>query len=351
MHAHKLRAVRFTILLSALLVAATGCNRPRKVETKAEKQQPNSEMATPRGAPTGVSAVDAAAKVDSPQVTPDGSTSEDILEETAVAPVEDAAPAAREAAVQAELASQLKRLKFKARREIVAARTTIENIPSYTRSLEKFEREFEGWGMYVKVPLEPKFDELKGEITKVVEKLGLELLYYNILESKEEKRTLPEVIHGNKSFAFEENDVREAFQVTIRIARVPREMQAKLLAELKGLERLLMVRRFKVLPDSILINMEGYWFGEARYPLHQVLARDLQGEMQQLGITGSMEDILRQDTVGYLQNAALSYKELNASLPKINEAMGLLSKSKFLEARSAFFRKTVAAAAAASPLP
>jgi hypothetical protein len=349
MHAHKMRLVQFTICFVALLVVAMGCNSPRKVETAAEEQT-KSARATPGVAPLGVATVDATGKPDEKSEAT-ASPSIEVVEETSSKPLQDVAPVAPEAAVQTELPSHLKRLKFKARREVVAARTTIENIPSYSRSLEKFEREFEEWGMYISVPREPQFDKLQRDITGVVKKLGLELLYFNILESTDEKRKLPELIHGNKSFTFEDDDVREAFQVTIRITRVPREKQAKLLAALKRMERLLLVRRFKLQPDSILINMEAYWFGEEKYPLHQVLARDLQTEMQRLGITGSMEEVLQQDSVGYLQNAALSYRELNASLPKINEAMGLLSRSKFLEARSSFFRKIVEAAAAASPLP
>ncbi len=351
MHAHKIWAAQFTLCLMALFVVATGCNRPRKVETEAAKQQPQTAPGTATAKATAAAVADVAVKRDVKVMEKETPPQLEIVEETVEEAAKDVTSVTSKAAAQAELSRQLKRLKFKARREIVAARTTIENIPSYSRSLEKFEREFEQWGMFTRIPKEPKFEELKGEVTDVVEKLQLELLHYNILESKEEKRKLPEVIHGNKSFTFEDNDVREAFQVTVRIARVPRDKQMELLGKLKGLERMLLVRRFKLLPDSILINMDAYWFDEERYPLHRVLPRDLQDEMQKLGITGTMEDILQQDTVGYLQNAALSYKELNASLPKINEAMGLLSRSKFLQARSAFFRKASETAAAATPVP
>ncbi len=347
MHAHKLRSIWFILLLSGLFIVVAGCNRPRKVETAAEgqeKQKPVQRQGEPdsRSTDSGSKATGTA--------EPASDIERNRIDAGLAETTTDLSSSGAKEAATAELARQLKRLKFKARREVVAARTTIENIPSYARSLEKFEREFEQWGMYTEVPREPGYDELKKEISRAVGKVGLELLYYNVLESDEKTRKLPEVIHGNKSFSFEDNDVREAFQVTVRIPKVPREKQAELLSRLKALDRLLLVRRFKSLSDSILINMDAYWFAEERYPLHQVLARDLKIEMEQLGITGSMEEVMQKDSVGYLQNAALSYKELNSSLPKINEAMALLSRSKFLEARSAFFRKTVEAAAAASPL-
>lgn len=351
MRAHTLRTTLNLLCLAGLLVATAGCNRPRKVETgaqsdeqKAQRQQPAAE----RNKNSTPDPIGNALDKEHAKLAPDsGNVASPDAEETTSG---GTTPGPGDAALAA-LTTSLKRLKFKARREVIAARTTIENIPSYRRSLEKFEREFEQWGMYTEVPREPGYDELKSAIAGVVGGLGLELLYYKVKESSVEPRALPEVIHGNKSFTFEDNDVRSAFQVSIRIPQLPRESQTKLLAELKALDRLLLIRRVKDQSESLLINMEGYWFPEERYPLHQVLPRDLKTEMQQLGITSTIEKVLRQDSVGYLQNAALSYKELNASLPKVNEAMGLLSRSKFLEARSAFFRKAVEAAAAATPLP
>ena len=351
MQAHKTRMFWFSLLLAGLLTSALACNRPRKVEVSAQGTAQESESAEPgagANAPTAPAADDSTSLPDAgaPRTAPVDMVGEFASDSSEMV----ASSVVRPMAVD-DLTGRLKRLKFQARREIVAARTAIENIPSYTRSLEKFEREFAEWGMFTAVPAEPGYDDLKGAIAAVVKRVGLELVYYNVIESKATPRRLPEIIHGDKSFEFEDGDVRQVFQVAIRVSRAEREQVLKLVAELKALDRLLLIRRVKPLPESILVNMDAYWFGEERYPLHQVLPRDLKTEMERLGITGSMEEVMRQDAVGHLQNAALSYRELNSSLPKLNEAMGLLSRSKFLEARSAFYRKAVEAAATTPPIP
>ncbi len=351
MCAHNRQMFWFATLLAGCLIVVGGCNRPRKVDTAARDKAQEPAPAHPGTDVDGPGTAVEDTVATPPEVSEKVASEADQIGGTALIPDAGATVEGPGTMVPDDLTERLKRLKFQARREVMAARTTIENIPSYARSLEKFEREFEQWGMYAEVPVEPRHDELKSAIAEVVAKLDLELLYYNIVEPEAKPRRLPDVIHGDKSFDFEDDDIRHAFQVTIRVNKAEREQLVKLIAGLKDLERMLLIRRVKALPDGNLVNMEAYWFGEERYPLHQVVPRNLKTEMEQLGVTGSMEEVLRQDSVGYLQNAALSYRELNSSLAKVNEAMGLLSRSKFLEARSSFYRRAAEAAAGTPPIP
>jgi hypothetical protein len=318
-----------------LALAAAGCNKPRKVEHGSEPAPKAPKATAPDGAAAGTDAEPAEA----PDVTT-GEVRPDLVAKAPEAPPEPA---------EKPLKEKLKELKFKARREVVWARTTIDNIPSYERALEKYQREFDQWRMYERVPLEPKKAELKAALTELFDRLGLPILYYAEADSTVPPRKLPEVIHGDKAFEFEDNDVREIFHVTIRTGAATPETVASLVTELKALDRLLYVRRVKVGKEELLVNLDTYFFRAERYPVHQVLERKLEERMRQMGIARSVDEVVNDDPLGHLQNAALSYREFNANLEALNEAMALLSRSKFLEARSSFFRRAVEEARQADP--
>ena len=158
MQAHKTRMFWFSLLLAGLLTSALACNRPRKVEVSAQGTAQESESAEPgagANAPTAPAADDSTSLPDAgaPRTAPVDMVGEFASDSSEMV----ASSVVRPMAVD-DLTGRLKRLKFQARREIVAARTAIENIPSYTRSLGKFEREFAEWGMFTAVPAEPGYD-------------------------------------------------------------------------------------------------------------------------------------------------------------------------------------------------
>jgi hypothetical protein len=248
------------------------------------------------------------------------------------------------------LPERLKKIKFKARREVVWARTTIENTSSYQRALEKFDREFEQWRMYDRIPLEPRKEALQEELDRVVRSHGLEFKYYQAREEPAPVRELPEVIYGNRSFTFEDSDIRMIFQVTIKVDRVPDEKLQALVADIKKMERLVLIRRVQPKHKEVVINLEAYYFRDIKYPVHKIEPLSLDEEMRLAGISADIEDVVKQDSVGYLQNAAMSLKEFNNSLERLNEAMLLLSESKFKEARSTVFRALSENAQRANPL-
>jgi NACalpha-BTF3-like transcription factor len=333
-----------------LAVACAACNRPRKVDPKppAEAADGVTQKTGSEAAGPGPSKGDIVVRMDQAAASP-----ADAINDLSPSASTDGLPVALEAdkADPDALMEKLKQLKFRARREVVATRTTIDNIPSYERALEKFAREFEQWGVATRIPTTPQLEELKGAITELTDRLGTPLLYYNVVAPEGPVRELPEFIYGDKSFTFEDTDVHLAYQVTIKVGTVPREKLVELIGALKELPRLLRILRVKTQREGTLINMVAFQFPEERYPLHRAEPRDLERRMQAMGIMESVEQVMAIDQVGYLQNAALSYKEINASLPKLNQALALLSRSKFLEARSDFFRRTVEAASQPTSIP
>jgi len=248
------------------------------------------------------------------------------------------------------LMEKLKKLKFKARREVVWARTTVSNIPSYQRSLEKFEHEFEQWKMYERIPLAPEEDKLKKEFMELAKKHEMEITYFKLKEFPVKSREIPEIVHGDRAFDFKDSDLRGIIQITTRIKKKDPANIKKMFEETREMSRLVHMRRLGPAGREYLINGEAYYFKKEKYPVHVIEERILQTEMKQAGIEQSVEEVVKLDTIGYLQNTAMSYKEYNSSLPKLNEAMKLLSESKFKAARSEFFRRKTEEAMTASPI-
>lgn len=238
------------------------------------------------------------------------------------------------------LRDKLKNLKFKARRDVMWARAAIANSDSYRRSLEKFDRNAEEWELYSRVPREPELDLFEAQLKEMAGNIGVTMEFLQIEQHKVEARNIPEIIHGEKSFEFEDSDLRGMAQVVMRLNL---EAGGKLVPFIQGLkrqERLFILRRVMRSPDGIVINGEVYYLLQERFPLHVVEPKDLEQAMKNFGIEISAREAVKLDPVGHLQNAALSYKEFNRSLPALNESMKLLSESSFKSARSEFFRRT-----------
>lgn len=338
------------LVTTLVLLSSASCNKPRQVEIGKRKQEKKTSPTAP--------AERTPALAESPRPVADD-TEEDEAQPLAEpqADVTDREPPAseddekgREKEEVDQLKERLKKLKFRARRDVVWCRTTIANIPSYARALEKFEAEFAQWQMYRKVPMEPEFEAFEKELKEVLVNQGLEVLFLNVGPQKVSTREIPGIIHGDRAWSFEDNDIRGISAVTLKIARVDDPAVQRFKAALKEMDRLVLVRRVKpTQKDGLLFNLEIYHFLDIEYPIHVIEQKDLQREMHQSGIEVSIEEALQKDSIGYLQNASLSYKEFNSSQEKLNEAMQLLSRSKFLEARSTFFRGKMEEAGIAPP--
>jgi hypothetical protein len=328
-------------LASALaLMLGASCSKPRKVEIGPKKQsekaaaESTTHKATP---PAEVPRPTADAKGTDgarPSSEPLGA---DAVTETSVAQSPDVSRKTKEAD---QFSERLKKLKFKARRDVVWCRTTVSNIPSYARALEKFEAEFAQWQMYRKMPVEPGLEAFEKELREMLGHQNLQVNLLNIEPVKVNTRELPGIIHGDRAWSFGDNDIRGISAVTLKVAGGDEAAMQRLRAIFREMDRLVLVRRAKPTQTAEwLFNLEIYHFLDIEYPIHVIEEKDLEKEMRQSGINVSVEEALRRDTIGYLQNASLSYKEFNSSQEKLNEAMQLLSRSKFLEARSTFFRK------------
>ena len=337
---HWSRTVSVAIAVVMFCVAG-GCREPRKPEAPASTGGPG--VAQPEPGPKAATPARAvAAGNESVEVSDEF----EILEEV-VLPRISRGPGRREMSI----ADKLKKLKFKARRDVMWARTTVANIPSYQRALEKYDAEFERWGMYQKVPTAPKLEELRKEVEELAERLGLTVTVLKVKDYPITPRDLPELIRGERAFDFEDNDLRGVVHVTMLFDKVEAELLRSLVAGLKAASRLTRVRRLSPKEGGFLLNADCYYFIDTSFPIHIIEEKDLEKEMGQSGIEMDIEEVVRLDPIGSLQSAALSYKEFNLSLPELNEAMKLLSESRFKSARSEFFRSATARAMEASPLP
>jgi hypothetical protein len=249
----------------------------------------------------------------------------------------DAAPAPDP---DGELLQKLSDFKFKARREVVWARSTIANIPSYEDALRRYDREAQEWQMAALIPDAPDADAARKEIEALCASLGISILSLTFKEEPLERRPLPETIHGDKPFAFEDNDIRGMLQVVLVTGPLPEGTAAKFAAGANEMQRLVRVLRIRSEKERGLINLQIYYFLSITVPRHIVVEKDLNQELARMGITQPLEEVVRKDVVGHLQNAAMSYKEYNQSLPELNRAMELLSQTRYKGARSEFFRRT-----------
>lgn len=337
-------APRATSVLAAVLLAfVVSCNKPREVKPQAQEKTHSPPQAAGQTAPaTDVTAGEPDEKGTAAESAP--------AEEPAAEGKAKELPARKEKSEDEDLTERLKRLKFKARRDVVWCRTTVANIPSYSRALEKFEAEFAAWGMYRRVPIAPQVEAFEQQVRKLCGQLGLEVMFLESKEQKVKTRKVPDTIHGDRAWAFEDNDIRGIISVTVKTSVADEAAIESFRKALREMERLVLVRKIRpVAKTETLFNLELYYFLEERYPVHVIEAKDLGKEMRQTGIEVSVETAVQKDSIGYLQNASLSFKEFNSSLPRLNESMQLLSRSKFLEARSSFFRRKMEEVGIAPP--
>jgi hypothetical protein len=345
------------LALAAALALGAGCNKPRQVGpvSGGQAESPGTAAAGAGTAATVPTTAPAPAGAGATTAAPADVVLEEAYgEDLAFDWSEGVGQPAAEPEVKSEselLEERLRKLKFKARRDVVWLRDTIANIPSYERALKKYAQEFEQWGMYRRIPTTPDVEGLKKQVAAAVAAGGGEVLYLETQDMPIPARELPPTITGDRPFDFEDNDLRGIVQVILTIKKLDVAPRRKLLDGLKQTERLLMLRKVTGRLDNTLINLEAYYFKEISFPVHVIEPKDLETEMRQSGIELALAEVVKRDSIGHAQNAALSYKEFNASLAQVNAAMKLLSESKFKAARSEFFRRRSEEAARADPLP
>lgn len=334
-----LRIVSIGVLM--LVIGVAGCNKG-KVTTNKKGSPESSEKATERSRKVDVPGKrDAAGSSGRDLILLDEEVVEDPYEDEPEVPLPTVVPENREKSLR----DKLKKLKFKARRDLLWARAAISNRQSYERSLDKFDRNAEEWDMYQRVPLAPKLEEAEANLRELATRVGVEIAFFQMELQTGEQRQLPMVIHGEKSFEFRDSDLRGMAQIVLRLSLAGAGNLLEFIRGTKELPRLFTIRRVIRTPQGIVINGDVCYFREEKFPLHVVKERSLEQSMKNFGIEVSAREAVRQDPVGHLQNASLSYKEFNASLPLLNEAMALLSESKFKSARSEFFRRASQGAA------
>jgi len=338
---HKILSFRRTFLslvITALLLV--GCSRSPgtgKREKKGPAPASGAEAAGPGAAAGTAEGERAAAR---PDVLPAPGGDGDVAEESPPA-VAATRPDVRPPEAAGEIPDLLKKLKFKARREVVWVRGAISNIPEYRQSVARLDREAEEWKMLERIPEEPAREALQEELDRLAQLSGLTLEYREFKDAQFKRRKLPETIHGQKPFDFEDNDIRDIVQVVLRTGPAEPAALQEFLGAVVRADRLMVVRKVKprVQERGYIVNLEAFWFPTTAYPIHVVEPRVLEEEMKRVGIGLSVDEAVKLDSVGYLQHASMSYREFNASLEELNGAMKLLSESKYKSARSEFFRR------------
>ncbi len=338
------QVARIAVVLIAL--AVTGCNKPRTGQEEAPGAESGKGVAqaggpagalpegAEKGAPTAAKAqVDAARAAADAAPRPESDAAD---EEWIASPDAGPGPVPPD-----EFLEKLKKMKFALRRDVVWVRSAVANIPSYEQALARFDREFEEWNMYGRVPKSPDVEPLRKELEAIAAQAGGAYSYLDIREEALSSREIPSVIHGDRAFEFEENDIRGILLVTMNLAPADETLLKAMLAGLKSSKRLLHVLKARLGADGATINARAYYFRDEKFPIHVIEPKSLEAEMRAYGVGDSVEEAVKSDPIGYLQNAGMSVREFNASLPDVNRAMRLLSESKFKEARSAFFRKAV----------
>jgi len=355
----RLAQVFLALSLATVLALGTSCNKPRP---EAPKGEPGAAAGgTAPGQPAAkegaTGAGTAAEKGGGAAGEPAGDPGHDVRSSENAGPdaedeewVETPDAAAKPGASE-EIQEKLKKMKFALRRDVVWVRSAVANIPSYEQALARFDREFEEWNMYARVPKSPDVESLRKELEALARKAGGAVSYLDIREETLSTREIPEQIRGDRAFEFEENDIRGILLVTVRLAPADEALLKALVAGLEASNRLLEVLKARVDPEGAVISARAYYFREERYPIHVIEPKNLEVEMRRYGIGDSVEEVVKQDPIGYLQNSGMSVREFNASLPDVNRAMRLLSESKFKEARSAFFRGAVEAVHKEMPAP
>ncbi len=333
------RTMLCSLVVAALLLA--GCSKTGEPTVEKKKKGPAS--AEPAEAPGPAVAPEEPAEekaVERPTEAVVPSAAEEISE----APRADVVEARPVAVLPAEgeaVTGLLKKLKFKARREVVWSRGAIANIPEYEQSLARLDREAKEWGMFEKIPEEPAQEALQEEIDRLGQLSGVVVEFREFQAAKFKRRKLPETIHGQKPFDFEDNDIRNVILVVVRTGPADDANLDKFLGALVKASRLMVVKKVKPRPQQtgFVINLEAYWFPKTGYPTHVVEAMVLEDEMKRVGIELSVDEAVKLDSVGYLQHASMSYREFNGSMEELNAAMKLLSESKYKSARAEFFRR------------
>lgn len=323
------RAILPVIVAVPLCLA---CHKPRKIEP---------EHITQKGSENNKSRKKPSPRPDIKLPSPPTSVPEEDLPFDAVETAANLPSGPNPQSVE----EKLKKLKLKAQQELLWARDLISNIPSYKTRLERFETQFDEWGMYRKVPLVPDESGLRAAIQKAAAGSGVVITFLEIREADTPAEPIPPTIHGDRSFNFHVNQIRGVLIVTVKVEIHTMGETERFVEALKQAERLIAIRKVDLLGNAAVVHAEAYWFKEERYPIHIIEEKDLEREMHNSGLDLSVEEAVKLDPIGHLHSAALSYREYNASLEKINEGMRLLSRIRFLSARSSFFRKKAEEAA------
>jgi len=348
-------------VLSLALASGQGCNKPRPPQSAPGPLEAEQQATKAGGVAAGTEAEKGTGAAGAQAGDNDGRASAG-----ATVDVRGAAPSASDTGDEEwvessdsrsepvppdEFQDNLKKMKFALRREVVWARSAVANIPSYEDALARFDREFEEWNMYARVPKSPDAEPLRQELQTIVKQAGGAVSFLDIREEALSQREIPEQIRGDRAFEFEENDIRGILLATMSCSPADATLLKATVDGLKASGRLLHVLKATLQPEGATISVRAYFFREERYPIHIIEPKNLEAEMRSYRVGDSVEEAVKKDPIGYLQNAGMSVREFNASLPDVNRAMRLLSESKFKEARSAFFRRASEAAQQASPIP
>jgi hypothetical protein len=324
----------------ALLAAAAACNKPRpeplprEPDTTAHLAPSNPDAQARKDAPGPGPAPSPAAAQPAEEPAVDVGV-QDVYDAS-----EDVGQVPEEQAPADPLAEKLKRLKFKARRDAAWARAAVANIESYRADLKKFERDAAQWEVDRHIPSSPQLDTFKSTVYDLAGKNAIVIEYYEEQPDAAPRRVLPETLQGNREFEYEDLDVRDAHQVVLRVVPPDAASMRTWLGKVVETQRLVKIRNVGVGLGSLIVNFEVYSWRNVRPPLHKTDERTLEVELKQIGVEGSLEQLLEQDRVGQIQHAAMSYKEFNDAIPKLDEALALLDQGKLVAARLSYFRRT-----------
>jgi hypothetical protein len=349
-------------LLLALALGLTGCNGPKKAGTEAPKgQAPSATQAPKAEAPAPTEASPAAAVEATPEAPAEAAPSA-----VAEAPATEASPeAAKAEPVQpptvepealdpltnpAELARRLEAIQLAAVKELELAHTMVDSISQRKGLLELRRKELAESGFAEVCPEGDDQAGLKSRLNLLARQFDYTMENLRVVESKVQRRELPDEIPAGKGVAVEDMDFVKPLLVSFTLQGASNSRLTNWLDTLKKDARVMKVQRIKNLEQGgWLVNLEAYGLFNDEYPVLKSNPIDFKQVLKRSGIHLEMDELVRRDPVGRAHGAAVAYREYNDLINNLNAANIIESELRWTEAKLRWLKAAREAAAAVNP--
>lgn len=234
---------------------------------------------------------------------------------------------------ESEFIINARRLKDRADKDLKWAREVAGALTQTQAELQALALKEESARLLVRMPVAPDVEGLEKLLTDYTKSTGLPLKDLKVEIQELKRRELPPILNGKKAITYEPSDFRGLILATFWLEERDRAKLAPWFDGLKSQDRLLEVKQMKYGENGYLVNVAAYYLPEVSHPLLKSDPKNFKEVMQATGIKVSVEDAVRQDPVGYIQNATMTYVEYNDLLPTVNQTLALQSDLIWRKAR------------------